>query len=73
MVLATDEPPEKLDASILDRPSRFDRKYYFELPAEAERLAYVSKWNEQLQAELRVSEDGAARVVRRPKAFRLPT
>src|SRR5690349_12665 len=38
VVLATTNHPEKLDSSILDRPSRFDRKYYFQLPAEAELL-----------------------------------
>jgi SpoVK/Ycf46/Vps4 family AAA+-type ATPase len=40
VVLATTNHPERLDPAILDRPSRFDRKYYFELPAEAERRAY---------------------------------
>ena len=37
-VLATTNHPEKLDTAILERPSRFDRKYYFNLPAEPERL-----------------------------------
>ena len=59
VVLATTNHPEKLDTAILDRPSRFDRKYYFELPAEAERLAYVQNWNRQLQTELRVSDHAA--------------
>ena len=69
VVLATTNHPEKLDASILDRPSRFDRKYYFQLPAEAERLAYIAKWNEQLQPELRVTHAGAAGVVRKTDGF----
>ena len=34
VVLATTNHPQRLDPSILERPSRFDRKYYFELPAE---------------------------------------
>src|SRR5687768_6894554 len=63
VVLATTNHPGKLDPSILDRPSRFDRKYYFHLPAEAERLAYIRKWNGDLQAELRVSENGATTMV----------
>ncbi len=45
VVLATTNHPDRLDPAILDRPSRFDRKYYFELPAAAERLAYVTAWN----------------------------
>ena len=69
VVLATTNHPEKLDSSILDRPSRFDRKYYFQLPAEAERLAYIAKWNEELQPELRVTQKGAAAVVRETQDF----
>ena len=69
VVLATTNHPEKLDASILDRPSRFDRKYYFQLPAETERLAYVTRWNQELQPELRISKTGAVEVVRRTEGF----
>ncbi|HSE17498.1 MAG TPA: ATP-binding protein [Pyrinomonadaceae bacterium] len=63
LVLATTNHPEKLDSSILDRPSRFDRKYYFQLPADAERRAYIARWNCELQPEMRISEEGTARVV----------
>ena len=69
VVLATTNHPEKLDSSILDRPSRFDRKYYFNLPGETERLAYIARWNEELQPELRVTERGAAAVVRKTENF----
>ncbi|HLM54528.1 MAG TPA: ATP-binding protein [Pyrinomonadaceae bacterium] len=63
-VLATTNHPERLDSSILDRPSRFDRKFYFELPAEAERLRYAARWNESLEPTMRLSAaelDGVAR------------
>jgi SpoVK/Ycf46/Vps4 family AAA+-type ATPase len=69
IVLATTNHPQRLDPSILERPSRFDRKYYFALPAEAERLAYIAKWNEGLQPELRVTEAGAAKVVCETEGF----
>ena len=69
VVIATTNHPERLDPAILDRPSRFDRKYYFQLPAEAERLAYIAKWNERLQPELRVSKGGAERVVNKTEGF----
>ncbi len=68
-VLATTNHPEKLDASILDRPSRFDRKYYFRLPAEAERLAYIKNWNGELQTDLQLSEKGATRIVSATDGF----
>jgi DNA replication protein DnaC len=69
VVLATTNHPEKLDASILDRPSRFDRKYYFQLPADAERRAYIARWNCELQPEMRVTEKSVARVVRETQDF----
>lgn len=69
VVLATTNHPEQLDPSILDRPSRFDRKYYFELPRENERRAYVAKWNQELQLEMRVTERGAEAVVKGTTGF----
>ena len=55
VTLATTNHPEKLDPSILDRPSRFDRKYPFEIPEQPERLAYITLWNETLKPTLRIS------------------
>jgi len=69
VVLATTNHPEKLDTAILERPSRFDRKYYFDLPAEAERLAYLEKWNQELQPELRMTGAGAAAAVIATEGF----
>ena len=68
-VLATTNHPDKLDSSILDRPSRFDRKYHFPLPADAERLAFLNKWRSDLQSEQQVSEKGVARVVSATEGF----
>jgi ATP-dependent 26S proteasome regulatory subunit len=69
VVLATTNHPEKLDSSILDRPSRFDRKYYFQLPAEAERLTYIDRWNERVQPEMRITETGAAALAGMAEGF----
>ncbi len=57
VTLATTNHPEKLDPAILDRPSRFDRKYPFNIPEQPERLAYITLWNETLKPSLRISED----------------
>lgn len=69
VVLATTNHPEKLDPAILDRPSRFDRKYYFNLPAPAERLAYVVSWNQSLEPDLRLSERAVPRIVEATGGF----
>lgn len=39
---------DKLDPAISKRPSRFDRKYHFNLPGEAERAAYCRFWRNKL-------------------------
>jgi hypothetical protein len=69
VVLATTNHPDRLDSAILDRPSRFDRKYYFDLPAEAERSAYIGAWNRELQSELRLSESVTTEVVQQTEGF----
>jgi hypothetical protein len=69
VVLATTNHPEKLDPAILDRPSRFDRKYYFNLPACPERLAYLVSWNGSLEPELRLSEPTLPNLVEATDGF----
>ncbi|KAI8815568.1 P-loop containing nucleoside triphosphate hydrolase protein [Fimicolochytrium jonesii] len=44
VVVASTNHPEELDSAIRDRPSRFDRRWAFELPGEVERLSYLKKW-----------------------------
>jgi len=63
VVLATTNHPEKLDSAILERPSRFDRKYYFNLPADGERLEFVASWNTSLEDDLRLSDSVLPRIV----------
>jgi AAA+ superfamily predicted ATPase len=69
VVLATTNHPEKLDPAILDRPSRFDRKYYFTLPAASERLAYVVAWNQSLEPDLMLSEPALTKTVEATEGF----
>lgn len=63
VLIATTNHPEKLDTAIVDRPSRFDRKYHFTLPAETERAAYLAHWNAALEPDLRLSEAGQSQVI----------
>lgn len=69
VTLATTNHPERLDPSILDRPSRFDRKYPFDLPALAERQAYITLWNNSLEQTLRLSNAAAAQVAELTEGF----
>ncbi|MBL9129453.1 MAG: ATP-binding protein [Verrucomicrobiales bacterium] len=68
-VLATTNYPERLDPSILDRPSRFDRKYAFELPGPAERKAYLERWSGRQTAELRIGQAAIDAIVQETDGF----
>lgn len=57
MALATTNHPEQLDPAIRERPSRFDRNYFFGLPEQAEREAYMALWNKALKPALRLSNE----------------
>jgi hypothetical protein len=69
IALATTNHPERLDPSIVDRPSRFDRKYHFELPGEHARAEYIALWNAKLQPALRLSPDDVAALAETTAAF----
>lgn len=62
VTLATTNHPERLDSAIVERPSRFDRKYHFELPAPIERKAYIRMWNDTLKDNMRLSDAGVSQI-----------
>lgn len=51
IVLATTNYPNRIDPAIIDRPSRFDRKYHFPLPSGDLRSGYLQMWQQQLSEE----------------------
>ncbi len=69
LTLATTNHPERLDPAILNRPSRFDRKYHFELPNLIERNAYIRLWNNTLNGEMRLSDTAITQVSERTEGF----
>jgi len=69
LTLATTNHPERLDAAIVHRPSRFDRTYRFDLPALAERAAYVVGWNNSLRPAMRLDDAAVARVAQQTGDF----
>ena len=69
LTIATTNHPGKLDPAILDRPSRFDRKYHFGLPEPTERLAYIERWNRALETEARLTPEGETEAAGRTEGF----
>ncbi|HLJ57986.1 MAG TPA: ATP-binding protein [Chthonomonadaceae bacterium] len=69
VVIATTNHPERLDPALIDRPSRFDRKYRMDLPAADERREYITAWNGALETELRLTEQEIDAVVEATTEF----
>ncbi|MDX2009198.1 MAG: ATP-binding protein [Myxococcaceae bacterium] len=68
-VIATTNHPEKIDRSLLDRPSRFDRKFHFPLPDAATRRAFLTRLDSESTVGLRLSGEGLAALVERTQGF----
>lgn len=69
LTLATSNHPERLDPAIVKRPSRFDRTYHFDLPGARERTAYLRRWNEALDRDLRLPEEDLDDIAVRTESF----
>ena len=69
LTIATTNHPERVDPAILDRPSRFDRKFAFSLPEQPERYRYLTLQNEGLESPLRLSESGLNRAASQTEGF----
>lgn len=57
LVIATANDVTKLDAAILQRPSRFDAKYTFQLPDRSLRRQFAAKWLTNKVGEDRIVYD----------------
>jgi hypothetical protein len=69
LTIATTNHPERLDAAIIERPSRFDRKYHFGLPGVEERTAYLQLWNVDADPELQLSKAALATIAAQTDGF----
>lgn len=71
MIVGSTNHLDKLDPAISKRPSRFDRKYHFSLPAEAERVAYCEYWRKKLSGKqsIEFSEDLARAIASITEGF----
>ena len=62
ITIASTNHPEKLDVAILKRPSRFDRKYYFDLPNDNQRISYLNMWSKTLKGGALVDNEHIMRL-----------
>jgi len=69
LTLATTNHPERLDPAILERPSRFDRKYHFGLPNDVERRRYAASWIDRLDAAMRIEDADRDRIIEATDGF----
>ncbi len=69
LVLATTNHPERIDPAIVDRPSRFDRKYHFDLPTIVERRTYLTFWQHRLADETSWTAQHVDELVDRTEGF----
>ena len=61
----------KLDPAIAKRPSRFDRKYAFELPNADQRMLYAQYWQSKLKANAKLgfNDEAAAFIAKLTEDF----
>ena len=69
VTIATTNHPERLDPALLERPSRFDRKYLFDVPSAEERRRYLARWRARVDDEARPTEEVIARIAERTQGF----
>lgn len=69
LTLATSNHPERLDPAVVERPSRFDRKYPFDLPLLEERHRYIAAWNASLRPALQLTDDAVRAVAESTDGF----
>lgn len=69
VVLATTNHPERIDSAIIDRPSRFDRKYHFDLPQQDRREVFLSGWQQRLSDQVDWTADSVERLAQLTDGF----
>jgi ATPase family protein associated with various cellular activities (AAA) len=69
LTLATSNRPERLDPALIDRPSRFDRKFHFDLPGLEERRRFLALWMARMDAEMSVDASVVTRLAERSESF----
>ena len=69
LTIATTNHPERLDPAILSRPSRFDRKFTFDLPELSERWRFLQGFGLRLEPNLRLSANALDSIAKITKEY----
>jgi SpoVK/Ycf46/Vps4 family AAA+-type ATPase len=69
LAVATANDPAKLDPALVNRPSRFDRRYTFSLPSIVERARYLQFFTSSLDESLRLSDQDSKEIGRETEGF----
>ncbi len=69
VTIATTNFPERIDPAIVDRPSRFDRKYLFDLPGFEERVRFLARWSDALALEMQLGTEALRRTAEATAGF----
>ena len=69
ITVATTNYPERLDPAILERPSRFDQKWHFGLPATKQRIEYIESWNKVLPETSRMDDKQLNKIANSTEGF----
>ncbi len=69
LILATTNHPERLDPALINRPSRFDRKYELPLPGKDERERYLVHFSGRLDENLHLSQGEASMLANQTEGF----
>jgi AAA+ superfamily predicted ATPase len=69
LTIATANDPARLDPALLNRPSRFDRRYEFSNPETLERAKYLQFFTSHLDESLKLSEDQASQLAEQTDGF----
>ena len=69
LTVASANNPANLDPALLNRPSRFDRRYVFSLPEASERARYLQQFTSSLDSRLRLGDHEAADIASAAEGF----
>ncbi len=69
LTIATTNFPERIDPAIVDRPSRFDRKYSLDLPGVDERRRFLARFSDGLAIDMQIDAGAVERAAELTTGF----